>query len=121
MKQFILQYWLEALFTLIISCLGMWCKMLNSKLKEKTKEQEALKSGMIAILHDRLFHICNYYLSLGYIPVDKSEEVLDNAKIIYEAYHGIGGNSTGTVLYEKLLKLKVQKPDSEEEDGEEEV
>lgn len=115
MKQFFVQYWLETFFTLITGMLGVWCKCLHSKLKEKAKEQDALKSGMIAILHDRLFHICNYYLNLGYIPVEKSEEILDNAEIIYKAYHGIGGNGTGTVLYEKFLKLKVKNGSSEEE------
>jgi len=99
----------ESLFTLISGAIILWCKNLSNKIKERKLEQEALKSGLLAILHDRLFQLCNYYLALGYIPVDKSEEILDNTKIVYDAYHNLGGNGTGTAIYEKFLKLHVKK------------
>lgn len=99
----------ETLFTLISGGIIVWCKDLNKKIKERKAEQEALKSGLLAILHDRLFSICNQYLAMDYIPVDKSEEILDNAKIIYDAYHDLGGNSTGTAIYKKFMKLQVRK------------
>jgi hypothetical protein len=108
MWNFIVTYWLEVLFGILSAILIGWVKNLQNKLKQKQSEQDALKSGMIAILHDRLFGICTKYLSLGYIPVDESEEVLDNAKMIYDAYHGIGGNGTGTAIYEKFEKLKIK-------------
>lgn len=109
MADFIIKYWLEFLFGIFSSATLLWCKRLQSKLKMKQAEQDALKAGMMAILHDRLFCICNKYLSLGYIPVEKSEEILDNAKMIYDAYHGIGGNGTGTTIYEKFKMLKIRK------------
>lgn len=108
MASFIIEYWLEVIFGIFSASMLAWCKNLQKKLKQKQTEQEALKAGMIAILHDRLFDICNEYLALGYIPADKSEEILDNAKMIYDAYHGIGGNGTGTIIYEKFLKLHIR-------------
>ena len=78
-------------------------------LKKKAIEQEAIKTGMIAILHDRLFQLCNYYLELGYIPLDKAEEILDNLKILYDAYHALGGNGTGTDIYNRTKKLPLRK------------
>lgn len=99
----------ETLFTLISGGIIVWCKDLSKKNKERKTEQEALKSGLLAILHDRLFSICNQYLAMDYIPVEKSEEILDNAKIIYDAYHSLGGNGTGTAIYEKFIKLQVRK------------
>lgn len=108
MWDFILTYWLEVLFGILSAILIGWVKNLQNKLKKKQAEQDALNSGMIAILHDRLFEICTKYLSLGYIPVDESEEILDNAKMIYDAYHGIGGNGTGTAIYEKFENLKIR-------------
>lgn len=91
----------ETLFTLISGGIIVWCKDLS-------KKKKALKSGLLAILHDRLFSICNQYLAMDYIPVEKSEEILDNAKIIYDAYHNLGGNGTGTTIYKKFMKLQVR-------------
>lgn len=108
MKEFMTNYWLEFIMGAVTSGIALWCKHLSKKLKERKAEQDALKSGMIAILHDRLFQICNEYLALGYIPVNESEEILDNAKIIYDAYHVLGGNGTGTAVYEKFLKLHIK-------------
>lgn len=109
MLEWIASHICETLFTLISGGIIVWCKDLNKKTKERKLEQEALKSGLLAILHDRLFQLCNYYLALGYIPVEKSEEILDNTKIVYNAYHNLGGNGTGTTIYEKFLKLHVKK------------
>ena len=108
MFEFVAEYWLECLFSGMIAILGAWCKSLTKKLKRKQTEYDALKAAMIAILHDKLFDICNYYLSLGYIPAEKAEEILDNAEMIYNAYHALGGNGTGTRIYEKFLALKVR-------------
>ena len=110
MTTFIVQYWLEFLFGIFSMGMVAWCGRLHEKLKQRQAEQDALKEGMKAILHDKLFQICNTYLSLGYIPVENSEEILDNAKMIYEAYHGVGGNGTGTAIYERFAKLHIRNP-----------
>lgn len=107
-REFVVEYWLETLFAGLLAILGEWCRRLTKKLKHKQTEYDALKVAMVAILHDKLFDICNCYLALGYIPADKAEEILDNVKMIYEAYHALGGNGTGTLIYEKFLALKVR-------------
>lgn len=109
MKEFIIKYWVEFLFGLAIAGLSFWFKKLANQTKKKNEEQEAIKVGMIAILHDRLFQLCNYYLELGYIPLAKAEEILDNLKIVYDAYHSLGGNGTGTEIYNRTIKLPLKK------------
>lgn len=109
MKEFIIKYWIEFLFGLAIAGLSFCTKKLFELIKKKAEEQEAIKIGMIAILHDRLFQLCNHYLELGYIPLDKAEEILDNLKIVYDAYHSIGGNGTGTEIYNRTIKLPLKK------------
>ena len=106
--QLFINYWLEVLFGLLCSITAVWCKTLQNKLKQKQAEQDSLKAGMIAILHDRLFNICGGHLTLGYIPSDEAVETLDNARMIYEAYHGIGGNGTGTDIYERFKNLEIK-------------
>lgn len=109
MKEFIITYWIEFLFGLAIAGLSFCIKKLSSSIRKKAEEQDAIKAAMIAMLHDRLFQECNFYLTLGYIPLDKAEEILDNLKILYDAYHSLGGNGTGTDIYNRTINLELKK------------
>ena len=101
MKEFITQYWLEFFFGLAIAGLSFCCKQLM----KKYKEQEALREGLVAILHDRLCQSCLYFISVNEIGLTE----LQNIERMYEAYHNLGGNGTGTELYERVLELKIVK------------
>lgn len=112
MRGFITEYWLEFIFGLVIAGLSFCIKVIFKKLKKKNDEDVAIKAGMVAILHDRLFQTCNYFLELGYIPLEKAEEILDNLRILYEAYHALGGNGTGTDIYNRTIKLPLKKAEN---------
>lgn len=101
MHDFILEYWMEAVFGLAIASLS-FC---YNSLKKKFKEQESLKEGLIAILHDRLFQSCMYFIEKGEIGVSE----LKNIEMMYEAYHNLGGNGTGTEIYERTKELPLTK------------
>ena len=101
MKEFIIEYWLEALFGLAITGLTFCI----NELKKKLKEQEAVKEGMVALLHDRLFQSGMYYLDKGEISVSE----LQNFDDLYNAYHRLGGNGTGTEIYERVHDLELKK------------
>lgn len=111
MEEFILEYWIEFLLGAAVGCLSLCYKKLTFMFKKRLAEQEAIRDGMLATLHDRLFQECSYYLKLGYIPLERAEEILDNLKIIYDAYHALGGNGTGTAIYNRVLKLQIRKDD----------
>ena len=66
MIEFIQQYWLEILFTTILTVFAFAGKALYSKVKkeltsytvkqkEKSEEQKLLKSAFVTLLHDRLY------------------------------------------------------------------
>lgn len=107
----ILEYWLQALFAGILAILAYTMRQLNNKIKQERMENEAIKTAMIAILHDRLFQCCRHHIKNGYIPIDESEGILDNLKLLYDTYSALGGNGTGTELYTraKSLPLRVEK------------
>ena len=58
MLEFIVKYWLEFFFSGVLALLGAGYRKLNSKLKE----QEKMKEGILAILHDRLYQACRFYI-----------------------------------------------------------
>ena len=101
MKEFIVSYWIEVLFGLAITGLS-FC--FNS-FRKKFKEQDQIKEGLVAILHDRLFQSGMYFLGKGEISVSE----LDNIEGIYKAYHNLGGNGTGTEIYDRVMELELKK------------
>ena len=103
MLDFILEYWLEFAFTLIVTFLSFLIKRLYSKLKQELNTQKLLKEGMIAILHDRLYQLCTKFIEKGEITVDE----LENLEYLYKSYNNLGGNGTGTALFNRCKDLKI--------------
>ncbi|XOQ49639.1 MAG: DUF1043 domain-containing protein [Eubacteriales bacterium] len=84
------QYWLGALFATISAAVTkMWVR------------QRAINKGILALLHSELYKECEACEQKGYATVDD----LKNIEYIYEPYHALGGNGTGTVLYERVKSL----------------
>ena len=101
MIDFIMKYWLEFIFGIALTSLS-YC---YNQVKRKLKEQELVKEGLVAILHDRLCQSCLYFIAKGEINLTE----LNNIEKMYDAYHKLGGNGTGTELYERVLELKIVK------------
>lgn len=123
MLDFIKQYWLQALFTAVVSALTFAVKNLYKKIKTdreeekkkreaESKEQEIIKQGVLAILHDRLYQGCQFFLKRGSISVPD----LDNLEYLYNSYHALGGNGTGTELYTRCKALPII-PNSDTQGG----
>ena len=101
MRELIVEYWVEVFLGMIVTGLSFCYKHLQ----KKVKEHELLKEGLIAILHDRLIQSGMFFLDKGEITLLE----FDNFKSMYEAYHKLGGNSTGTEIYERVSELKIKK------------
>ena len=62
-----------------------------------------LSQAVMAINHDRLYQACTFYILKNQITIDE----LKNLNYLYEGYHTLGGNGTGTELYEKCKDLPI--------------
>lgn len=100
MWDFILKYWLEFLFGLAVTGLSVGFKYILKKIKE----YDLLKEGLVAILHDRLYQSGMYFLDKGEITTSQ----MKNLEHLYTAYHNLGGNGTGTEIYERVQELKLK-------------
>lgn len=100
MADFIIKYWIQILFSGILAVLSYGYKKIAAKLKE----QEKMKEGILAILHDRLYQACRFYLAQGFIDVDS----MKNVEYLYTSYHDLGGNGTGTELYNRVKALPIK-------------
>lgn len=103
MADWIIKYWLEALFGVVSLAFAASYRRLSKRLKKRQEAERSLKDGVLALLHDRLYQACSYYIAQGEIDT----ESLRNIEYIYNAYHELGGNGTGTTLYERVKALKI--------------
>lgn len=99
MIDFIVNYWLEAIFA---GCLGA-LSFAYRHICKRLKEQKLVKEGIEAILHDRLWQAGRIYIPKGKVTLDE----LKNVEYIYNAYHNLGGNGTGTEIFERIKDLDI--------------
>lgn len=105
MMEWIKRYWIEAVFGAVIAALGGAYRKIAKRLKARQTEDEAIKDGLLAILHDRLYTECSRHIDAGQIDLT----AMKNIEYIYKAYHALGGNGTGTELYERVKALDLEK------------
>lgn len=103
--EWIKRYWIEAVFGAVIAALGGAYRKIAKRLKDRQAEDEAIKEGLLAILHDRLYTECSRHIDAGKIDLT----ALKNIEYIYKAYHALGGNGTGTELYKRVKALDLEK------------
>lgn len=103
MWEFVWQHTGELLFTGIAAVFGAAYRRLSKRIKEQEDERKAIKEGLLAIMHDRLYQACNHYIQQGYIDTSG----LKNLEYLYKSYHALGGNGTGTELYHRAQALPI--------------
>lgn len=105
-----METWIRAVITAIVgaaaAALTAAVKHLYSKQKKQGKRQDAVEDGLRGLLHDRIherYHECE---RKGYADIHDRE----NMELLYEPYHALGGNGTGTALYTKMQALPTAPP-----------
>lgn len=104
MIEFIQRYWLEVFFGCIVSALSLVVRTIWAKIQHETEEQQVMKDAALAMMHDRLYSLARVYLKQGWATIQD----LDNMERIYSAYHNLGGNGTGTELFNRCRALPIK-------------
>ena len=92
---------LESIVPMLLTGVGGVCGwLLKSHRKEEARDR-AMEMGLRTLLRAELLEIHAKYVPLGHIPV----AVMEEADRVYQAYHSLGGNGTGTKIYEELKAL----------------
>lgn len=93
MWQFIMEYWAQ------------WvCTLIGAGILAALPKIKALWDAVLALLHDRIYTECYRFMELGYITQDG----LRNLGYLYKTYHMMGGNGTGTELYNRAKALPIR-------------
>lgn len=98
---------MTAITSLISALVGALVSGMLTKARAVTSQQKAVDAGVQELLKAELYDIYDEYV-LGDKPMPVY--VHDIASGCYAAYHdGLGGNGTGTMLYEAISKQPLEK------------
>lgn len=87
------------------SVIGALVGAVVASCKRRSAKGDAMEQGMRALMRRELITLHkDYVIDLGYCPVI----IKDHAGQVYKAYHTLGGNGTGTALYEEILECHVE-------------
>ena len=104
MVEWLAKYWLEALFSGILTGLSFIVKMMWNRQKQEDCRQKAIELGIQALLRNRVVQAYYHYTERGWITLHG----LEAAEKMYTEYHNLGGNGTVTKLMEDLRELPVK-------------
>ena len=80
---------------------------LKKELVKRMKEQDAVKSGLVAILRQTIYDNYNKWSEREYCPIYAREVLAD----VYMQYHALGGNDVGTELFNRTMDLPTEPPE----------
>ncbi|MCC8192419.1 MAG: hypothetical protein LIO41_05200 [Ruminococcus sp.] len=73
------------------------------RIAKKLAEQEKVKDGVVAILQDRILCIGMKLIAKGEVSLSE----LRNFENLYSVYHSLGGNSTGTEIFNRVKSMDI--------------
>lgn len=94
---------LAPLLSAAVGFLVMAARRLRRRKAARTERRKALEAGVQALLRDRIYGECVRCLQKGFADVDD----IRNLESLYRPYHALGGNGTGTELFERVKKMPV--------------
>lgn len=105
MLEWLAKYWLEALFGLVLTGIGIVQKRLSKRMKDERDRNQAIENGVRDML--RLTILDNYERckQAGVISVSR-KDAIDSA---YNSYHALGGNGTITQVHQEIMAMPIIK------------
>ena len=92
-----------AILSILTGYLTATVRALKHHQTEEKKRQKALETGVQALLRQKLLEIYDQYKDVSEVPAD----ALEAMDAVYKAYHGLGGNGTGTRLHDAIMRKKT--------------
>lgn len=106
---FIAENWLRWVFAAATAGLA-WCyRSISAKLKAEQQKNAAIAEGVQALLRESIISNYNKYQEKNCCPIYAKESL----KLVYIAYHRLGGNDVATELYKKLLAMPEREEDGD--------
>ena len=104
---------LESIVPMLLTGVGGLCGwLLKSHRKEEARDR-AMETGLRTLLRAELLEIHTRHV-VHHEPISVS--IQDEADRVYRAYHSLGGNGTGTMMHEQIMRLDAYLDDDDDHD-----
>lgn len=108
MPEWIVKYWIEWLFGVLIAAIAAYSKHLSAQVKKERDEQKALRDGMRSLLRRQIILDCEQSVLDGFCDTKRKDTIED----MYNSYHALGGNGVVTSLKAQVMNLPTVKGES---------
>ena len=104
MWEFIVKYWLEFLFGLVTTGLGVAYGHLAKRFREEREKNQAIERGLRDILRIQILDSYDKCVNQGNTITVSRKDAIDSA---YNSYHILGGNGTITQVHSEIMAMKI--------------
>lgn len=98
-----MKYWLEVLFGLVTTGVGIVLHRISKKLESEKKRNQAIEDGVRDVLRLQILDNYEKCKQAGKISVSR-KDAIDSA---YKSYHALGGNGTITRVHEEIMEMPI--------------
>lgn len=105
MPEWIVKYWVEWVFGLLIAVLTVVVRTLSARIRKQQEENKALRDGMRSLLRRQIVDDCERALRDGYCSTATKDTIED----MYQSYHALGGNGVVTHLKAQAMNVPTVK------------
>lgn len=103
MLEWICKYWLEVLFGLVVTGVGIVQRNISKRLKEEKARSKAIEDGLRDVLRLQILDNYEKAKQTGSISVSR-KDAIDSA---YRSYHALGGNGTITQIHNEIMEMPI--------------
>lgn len=104
MWEFIVKYWVEFAFGLIVAGLSAGYARLSRKFKAERAKNQAIENGLRDILRLQILDTYDKCVQNGRIITVSRKDAIDSA---YNSYHALGGNGTITQVHTEIMHMTI--------------
>ena len=103
MWDFVVKYWVEFVFGLIVAGLTAGYARISKRLQDEKTRNQAIENGVRDILRMQILDTYERCKVAGTISVSR-KDAIDSA---YNSYHALGGNGTITQVHNELMGMPI--------------
>lgn len=105
MWDFIVKYWLEVLFGIVVAGLSAMYAKLSKRLQAERDKNQAIENGLRDILRLQILDTYEKCVQEDRTISVSRKDAIDSA---YHSYHALGGNGTITQVHTEIMQMSIK-------------